>query len=130
MARVSDEVGTTEAGERTLGVAAAAGLIDGGAELIDVRRPIEFEGGHLPGARNVEMNDLTVHSDEIPRDRPVLFYCRSGNRSSMAADAFREAGWDAHNLDGGIEAWVAEGRPLDPADGEVRAPPPPSADAA
>ena len=60
----------------------------------------------------------------------MLFYCRSGNRSAMAADAFREAGYDAHNLAGGIEAWVGEGRPLDPADGEVVPPPPPSADAA
>ena len=51
------------------------------------------------------MNELTAHAEEIPRDRPVLFYCRSGNRSSMAADAFREAGYDAHHLAGGIEAW-------------------------
>ena len=59
----------------------------------------------------------------------MLFDCRSGNRSGMAADAFREAGWDTHNLAGGLEAWVADGRPLEPDDGEVRAPLPPSAGA-
>lgn len=94
--------------------------------MIDVRRPYEFEGGHLAGARNIEMNELPARSGEIERGLPVLFYCRTGNRSGMAVDAFREAGYDAHNLAGGIEAWVADGRELEPEDGEVRTPPPPS----
>ena len=81
---------------------------------------------HLPGARNIEMNDLSARADEISRDEPVLFYCRAGGRSSMAVDAFREAGYDARNLAGGIEAWVERGQPLDPADGEIRQPLPPS----
>ncbi len=105
---------------------AAAELIGDGATLIDVRRDYEFAAGHLEGARNVEMNQLTSHAEEVPRDRPVLFYCRSGNRSSMAADAFVQAGYDAHNLAGGIQAWKDEGRPLEPADGEVADPLPPS----
>ena len=71
------------------------------------------------------MDDLE-NSDSIPRDRPVLFYCRSGNRSGMAADAFREAGYDAYNMAGGLQAWVDEGRPLQPEDGAVVAPPPAS----
>ena len=94
--------------------------------MIDVRRSYEFEAGHIPGARNIEMNDLTSRAEEISREHGVLFYCRSGGRSSMAVDAFREAGYDAHNIAGGIEAWAAEGRPLDPADGGVRGPLPPS----
>lgn len=117
------------ANERELDPARAAELIDAGVTLIDVRRPFEFEGGHLPGAANLEMNELTPRAAEIPKDLPVLFTCRTGNRSGMAADAFREAGWDAHNLAGGLEGWVADGRPLEPEDGEVRPPPPPSADA-
>ena len=103
-----------------------AELIEAGGTVIDVRRDEEFAGGHLEGARHIEMNELTAHAEEIPRDRPVLFYCRSGNRSAMAADAFQQAGYDAHNLAGGIEAWAAAGRPLEPADGEVVAPPPPA----
>jgi rhodanese-related sulfurtransferase len=99
-----------------------AELVEEGIALIDVRRPYEFEAGHIPGSRNIEMNDLTAHADEISRDETVLFYCRSGNRSSMAVEAFREAGYDAHNLAGGIEAWAAEKRPLDPSDGVVRPP--------
>jgi rhodanese-related sulfurtransferase len=103
-----------------------AEVIAAGAQVIDVRRAYEFEGGHLAGARNIEMNELTARSGEIDRDQPVIFYCRSGDRSAMAVDAFREAGYDAHNLEGGIEAWVADRRGLEPEDGEVRTPPPPS----
>jgi len=128
---VSDETETTEAADaHELSPSAAAELIEAGADLIDVRQPSEFEAGRLSGARNIELNELSARSGAIDRKRPVLFICRSGNRSGMAADAFREAGWDAHNLAGGIEAWVAEGRPVDPADGKVISPPPPSADAA
>jgi rhodanese-related sulfurtransferase len=103
-----------------------AELIAAGGRLIDVRRPYEYEGGRLAGAENIEMNELTAASESIDRDRPVLFYCRSGNRSGMAADAFREAGYDAYHLAGGIEAWAAAGKPLDPEDGGVRAPLPAS----
>ena len=106
--------------------AEAAGLIDGGAELIDVRRPYEFEGGRIAGARNIEMNELARHAEELPRDRPVLLYCRGGNRSGMAAEALRQAGFDAHHIAGGLEAWQADGRPLEPEGGEVRPPLPAS----
>ena len=115
-----------ESGPYALEPAAAGELIEAGATLIDVRRDYEFAAGHLEGASNIELNELPAHADEIPRERPVIFYCRSGNRSSMAVDAFREAGYEAHNLAGGIEAWNADGRPLEPADGEVAVPLPPS----
>jgi rhodanese-related sulfurtransferase len=101
-------------------------LIAAGATLVDVRRPYEFEGGRIANASNVEMNELPSAADNIPRDRPVLFYCRRGNRSAMVAEAFRQAGYDAGHLAGGIEAWVADGRPLVPDDGEIRAPLPAS----
>jgi rhodanese-related sulfurtransferase len=98
-----------------------AELIAAGATLVDVRRPYEFDGGRIPGASNIEMNELPAAAESIPRDRPALFYCRRGNRSAMAAEAFRQAGYDADHLAGGIEAW-AEKHPLEPDDGEVRAP--------
>ena len=123
---VADEADVVEAGPNSVDAGQAAALIDAGATLIDVRRDYEFEGGHLAGARQIEMNELAAHAEEVPRDRAVLFYCRTGNRSGMAAAAFREAGWDAHNLAGGIEGWSAGGRPLEPEDGEVLAPLPPS----
>jgi len=103
-----------------------AELIADGATLVDVRRPYEFGGGRLASARNIEMNDLPAAADSLPRDRPLLFYCRRGNRSGMAAEAFRQAGYDAYHLAGGIEAWVEAGKPLEPESGDVRAPLPAS----
>jgi hydroxyacylglutathione hydrolase/adenylyltransferase/sulfurtransferase len=103
-----------------------AELVAAGGRLIDVRRPYEFEGSRLAGAENIEMNELTAVAESIERARPVLFYCRSGNRSGMAAEAFRQAGYDAYHLAGGIEAWGAAGRPVEPQDGGVRAPLPAS----
>ena len=106
--------------------ARAAELIEGGAQLIDVRRSYEWEAGRLAGARHIEMNELTAAAESIDRARPVLFYCRAGNRSGMAADAFREAGYDAYHLAGGVQAWAEQGLGLEPKDGEVRDPLPPS----
>ena len=60
-------------------------------ELIDVRRPHEWEAGRIPGARRVEVNDLPALAEELDRERPVVFYCRSGSRSELAADALRRA---------------------------------------
>ena len=97
----------------------AAELIAAGAELIDVRRDYEFAAGRIEGARHIEMNELAGEAESIPKDRPVLFYCRTGSRSSLAAAAFSQAGWDAHDLEGGLEAWVESGNGLEPEDGQV-----------
>lgn len=115
-----------ESGESAVEPARAAELIEAGAALVDVRRPVEFEGGRIAGARNVELNELAAAAESLPRERPTLLYCRGGNRSQMAAEALREAGFDAHHLAGGLQAWVAAGRELEPTGGEVVAPPPPS----
>ena len=96
----------------------------GEAEVIDVRRDYEYEAGRLPGARHVEMNELSANAASIPKDRTVVFYCRSGNRSGLAAEAFEQAGYDAHNLAGGIAAWVESGHDLEPEGGEVATPRP------
>jgi rhodanese-related sulfurtransferase len=91
-----------------------AEMIEGGeAEVVDVRRDYEWEAGHLSGARHVEVNELTARSEEIPRERPVVFVCRGCNRSGMAAEAFRQAGWDAYHVVGGLRAWVEAGLPFD-----------------
>jgi rhodanese-related sulfurtransferase len=102
----------------------AAELIAAGAVLIDVRREYEWDAGRIEGARHLEINELTAGAGSIPKDRPVVFYCRTGSRSSLAAAAFSEAGWDAHNLEGGLVAWVESGRRLEPEDGQVAKPRP------
>ena len=55
--------------------------------------------------------------EQVDRERAVVFYCRVGHRSGMAAEAFRGSGYDAHNLAGGIEAWEAAGLPVERDDG-------------
>ena len=97
----------------------AAELIEAGADVVDVRRDYEWDAGRIAGARHVEVNELTAQADSLPRDRPVLFYCRGGSRSAMAAEAFRQAGYEAYNVEGGLTAWAEAGRPLDPPDGIV-----------
>jgi rhodanese-related sulfurtransferase len=124
---VADETETV-VGEHELSPGRVAELLAGGeADLIDVRQDYEWEAGRIAGSRHVEVNELTANADSIPKDRPVVFYCRGGSRSGMAAAAFREAGWDAHNMAGGISAWADEGRELEPEDGLVAESRPPSA---
>lgn len=83
-----------------------------GWTLIDVREPHELEEGQVAGARHIELARLTEQAETIDRDRPVIFMCHVGNRSGMAADAFRASGYEAYNLRGGIEAWEAAGLPV------------------
>lgn len=88
-------------------------------EVIDVREPHEREAGHIEGTRHICLIDLYEAATTIPRERPVIFYCRVGGRSQIAAEAFRAAGFDAYTMSGGLLRWVAEGRPLHPGDGHV-----------
>ena len=92
---------------------AAELVANGDAELIDVREEYERHAGHIPGSRHVELGQLADRADELPAERPLVFQCRVGSRSAMAAFAFRRAGFDAHNLDGGIVEWAARGLPLE-----------------
>lgn len=97
----------------------AALLEQGDIQLIDVRQPEEREAGRIAGDRFIELARLGAEVETIDRDRPVIFYCRSGARSAMATEAFRDAGFDAHNMLGGLLDWHAAGLPLDPPGGYV-----------
>lgn len=95
-------------------------LLDAGeTQLVDVREAYEHEAGRIAGARHVDLERLTSEADSVERDRPVVFYCRSGARSAMATQAFRASGWEAFNLAGGLLAWAGDGLPLEPDDGTV-----------
>ena len=67
-------------------------------QLVDVREPYEWEAGRIAGARHIELEQLASQAESLDRDRPVLFYCRVGARSAMAAHAFRRAGFDAYSM--------------------------------
>ena len=94
-------------------------LEEGAIQLVDVREPYERDAGHAPGSRHVQLADLTEQAPSIDPARPVVFVCRVGGRSAMAAWSFARAGYDAHNLEGGMVAWVASGLPLEPEHGSV-----------
>ncbi len=94
-------------------------LDDPQIQLIDVRQPEEHEAGRIAGDRLIVLTELAAQAGSIDRERPVIFYCRTGARSAMATDAFRGAGFDAHNLAGGLVQWQAAGLPLEPDGGYV-----------
>ena len=91
----------------------------GAVQLVDVREDYEWDAGRIPDARHITLSELAAHADSIERDTPVVFICRVGGRSTMAAQAFRRAGYDAYSLDGGMLAWAGSGLPRDPPDGTV-----------
>ena len=93
----------------------------GSIQLIDVREDYEWDAGRIAGARHLALGEVAAQAETIPRDIPVVFYCRVGGRSAMAASAFARAGYEAHNMVGGLEAWAAQGLPLEPDDGHVAA---------
>lgn len=80
--------------------------------LIDVRTPEEFVGGHIPGAVNISVDQLAQRLSEIPKDKPVVLYCRSGNRSNQAAQILERAGYSQIYDLGGIITWAQQGYPI------------------
>jgi rhodanese-related sulfurtransferase len=88
-------------------------------QVVDVREAYEREAGFIAGSRHIPLVELTARAQEIERERPVIFYCRVGARSDMAAQAFRAAGAQALSLRGGLVRWASEDRPLSPEGGQV-----------
>ena len=74
--------------------------------LIDVREPSEHAICHIEGATLVPLGQLMSHLAGIPTDRPVVVHCKVGGRSAQATAMLRQKGFDAHNLAGGILAWI------------------------
>ena len=97
----------------------ATEMIREGVQLVDVRETYEHDAGRIEGARHIELERLAAHAETIDKDRPVLFYCRLGARSAMAAQAFRRAGYQAYTMTGGLTQWHSQGLPLEPEDGSV-----------
>lgn len=82
--------------------------------VIDVRPPEEFATAHIAGARSVPLSALDATAGELPRDRTVVAYCR-GPYCVLADEAvkrLRDAGFDAHRMDGGLPEWRAAGLPV------------------
>lgn len=94
-------------------------LIEEGAQLIDVRAQHEWDAGRIAGATHLSLAELSERVGEIDDDRPVVIYCRGGNRSTMATEALAAAGYDAAKLSEGVVGWAEAGLPLEPDGGYV-----------
>lgn len=91
----------------------AVNLVEGeGAVLLDVREQEEWDAGHAPAARHVPMSTISGRAADIPTDALIVCVCRSGGRSAAVTEALLNGGWNAVNLEGGMQAWHAAGLPV------------------
>jgi rhodanese-related sulfurtransferase len=86
----------------------------GRVQIIDVREPFEWEAGHIEEAVHIPLNQVMAgqEGDRLDHDRPIVVVCKVGSRSELAALMLQARGFDAQNLEGGTEAWVAAGLPI------------------
>jgi adenylyltransferase/sulfurtransferase len=79
---------------------------EGRPVLVDVREPWEHHAGHLPGALNVPLGEIPLRAAEVPRDRDVVVYCRTGPRGERGVELLAAEGLTRiANLEGGLAAW-------------------------
>lgn len=93
--------------------------------LLDVRTPSEFKSSHIKGATLIPVinasgsglssdNLLEARIDEVPKNKKILVYCRSGHRSVSASKILINAGYEqVYNMEGGINAWITAGYPVE-----------------
>lgn len=95
---------------REVDVDALSAALAEGAALIDVREPMEYRAGHVPGAELMALRSVPEKVAELPTGKPVYVICASGNRSLQATDFLRQNGIEAYSVAGGTSAWTATGR--------------------
>jgi rhodanese-related sulfurtransferase len=95
-------------------VAEAKEMLDNGAAIIDVRETFEYDAGHVPNAGHIPVNTVYARRDELPKDKDLIFICAVGQRSALAAEMAAAAGLTRlFNLEGGTEAWIKAGQPVE-----------------
>lgn len=100
------------AGHTAVGAVEAIRLVEAGdAWLLDVREGYEWAEGHVAAAHHIPMAELGARLSEIPEDQLILVICHSGGRSRMVTDALVRADYNARNVEGGMDAWLASGGP-------------------
>ncbi len=80
--------------------------------VLDVREDDEWAAGHIEGAIHIPLAELPGRLPELPDADPLVVTCRMGGRSARATAYLQQIGIDAANLDGGMQAWSAAGRPM------------------
>ncbi len=93
----------------------ATRLMNEEALLLDVREDNEWAVGRLPNAKHIRLGELSKRLSELEKfkDKPIVVYCRSGNRSARACALLKKSGFNsANNLAGGIMAWEQANLPI------------------
>jgi rhodanese-related sulfurtransferase len=80
-----------------------------GTFVLDVRTQEEWNEFHVPNTTLIPLDELASRVNELPKDRPILVVCRSGNRSQTGRDILLQAGFDATSMVGGLNAWRDSG---------------------
>ncbi|MGZ8631716.1 MAG: rhodanese-like domain-containing protein [Actinomycetota bacterium] len=87
-------------------------------QLVDCRELYEWEAGRIEGAIYLPLNSIMAGAGaDLDKDTPIAVICRSGNRSELATMMLQARGFEAYNVEGGMEAWAAEGLPFSAGDG-------------
>lgn len=82
--------------------------------VLDVRSPEEFKEGHVPGAVNIPYDQMASRLGDVPKDKDLVLYCRSGRRVGIAAEVLAANGYTRlSHLEGDMPAWVEKGRPVE-----------------
>ena len=97
---------------QTVNAADVAGLLAGGAVLLDVRDKHEWQAGHAPKARHIPLSQLPNRLGELSAAPMIITVCRSGMRSAQAARLLAGHGRPVVNLSGGMHAWARAGLPV------------------
>jgi rhodanese-related sulfurtransferase len=82
------------------------------AILLDVREDDEWHAGHAPDAVHIPMGDIPSRAGEVDNQSEVYVVCKAGGRSARVVEYLNRVGYDAINIDGGMLAWQAAGRPI------------------
>jgi rhodanese-related sulfurtransferase len=101
-----------------ISVEEAKEMIDNGdVQVVDSREPHEHAEGHVPGSLNIPHMATLPRNAELARDKPILFICKSGQRSAVAAEFASSVGLtELYNVEGGHDAWRAAGYEMDTED--------------
>jgi len=98
----------------TIDVDQAHQLFTEGVAFLDVRTEEEWQTHHIPGATFLPLDQLNAQVDNLPQDQEIVIYCRTGNRSTQAAQILLNAGFEnVTNMSGGITDWISAGYEVD-----------------
>jgi rhodanese-related sulfurtransferase len=103
---------TTVTPRYKVGVGELSQEISSGTTVVDVRTTSEFRAGHIPGSLNVPMDEIESRLEDVPKGRPVVLVCASGNRAEITRGLLAGRLGETVCLEGGFEAWERAGLPV------------------